>query len=183
MKSGKNMLLKKDVRAPAPHYTEDRLDFEPAKWGPPAWSFLHMLTFSYPENPRPEVRKEFQSFFAALRTVLPCAKCRQHFTETFNESTTQLGSDPFASRTSLTRWLIDVHNKVNAAQGKPRILHDQARELYMSKDLLCTQDKVAAVPSTTQTLSSGHCPVRAAGPAAACTGVLLATLFHRRCWA
>ena len=180
MKSGKNMLLKKKMSGPpAPHYTEDRLDFEPAKWGPPAWSFLHMLTFSYPENPRPEVRKEFQSFFAALRTVLPCAKCRQHFTETFNESTTQLVDH--LHRTSLTRWLIDVHNKVNAAQGKPRY-YTIKRGVYMSRLCVPKTRSLPCRPPPRHCLL-GHCLCVLLGLLLLCTGVLLATLFHRRCWA
>jgi len=128
-----------------PSYTENRTDFEPSKWGPHAWAFLHMLTFSYPEIPHPEVRREFQAFFAALRTVLPCAKCRRHFAEKFDQTMNEMGDDPFASRDSLTRWLIDIHNDVNASQGKPKLLRDQARRLYLSKDLLCSQDQAQAV--------------------------------------
>jgi hypothetical protein len=91
----------------------------------------------------------------------------------------------------LTRWLIDIHNDVNASQGKPKLLRDQARRLYLSKDLLCSQDQAQAVDGGgARAPPSPACSSRVGTVLYAllclllvCVGGLLATLAYRRCWA
>ena len=174
------------------------MDFDPSKWGPQAWAFLHMLTFSYPEQPRPDTRAEFRAFFRALCTVLPCAKCRRHYADNFSatageeEGERGAAEDPFASRESLTRWLIDMHNRVNAAQGKPKLPADQARRLYTAQDLLCN-NRAGGAPAPPSPRCGKGAPETAVRSAAwlypllclllVCVGGLLAALVHRRCWA
>ena len=148
-----------------------------------------MLTFSYPEHPHPDIRAQFHAFFGSLRTVLPCAKCRQHFADHFDRTVDKGGDDPFSSRESLTRWLIDIHNDVNASQGKPRLPRDQARRLYLSKDLMCSDSIGSQDLSDSPPARGGGGRQRATWLYAllclllVCVGGLLAALVHRRCWA
>ena len=117
--------------------TEIRTDFDPDKWGPHAWKFLHMITFSYPEDPHPDIQEHFKQFFRSLGTALPCAKCREHYNEKFVRTVDDSPDNPFRNRESLTQWLVNIHNEVNASNSKPRISPDHARRLYTAKDLLC----------------------------------------------
>ena len=117
--------------------TEIRQDFDPDKWGPHAWKFLHMVTFSYPDNPHPDIQEHFKQFFRSLGMVLPCAKCREHFIESFQRTVDNNTDDPFRNRESLTQWLIDIHNHVNKHNNKPQLSATRAKRLYTSKDLLC----------------------------------------------
>ena len=136
--------------------TEIRTDFDPDKWGPHAWKFLHMITFSYPEDPHPDIQEHFKQFFRSLGTALPCAKCREHYNEKFVRTVDDSPDDPFRNRESLTQWLVDIHNEVNDSNSKPKISPDHARRLYTAKDLLCADKKTFdSTPSAATASSSG----------------------------
>ena len=94
--------------------SETHVDYQPQEWGPSAWKFLHTITFAYPDAPDQPTRERTYRFFEMLQHVLPCAKCRGHYREKFRNIT----SDIFRSREVLTRWLVDLHNVVNASHGK-----------------------------------------------------------------
>lgn len=121
--------------------TEIRQDFDPEKWGPHAWKFLHTITFSYPDNPHPDIQEQFKQFFRSLGVTLPCAKCRDHFAEAFWRTVDDHEDDPFKNKESLTQWLIEIHNAVNGRNRKPTISPSQAKRLYTAKDLLCSGQK------------------------------------------
>lgn len=123
--------------ASLPPLSDKRLDFEPSKWGPHAWAFLHAVTYSYPENPRPELQHQMRTFFDSLKVALPCTKCRDSYAEKF-ERTAREPHNPFASRTALTRWLRELHNDVNHGHGKPKWDEKQCTQLYMHQDQLCS---------------------------------------------
>ncbi len=80
------------------------------EWGPPAWKFLHTVTFSYPTNPDDETKSHFKDLFSNLRYTLPCSFCRSYYTQIFK----YISIDPYLeSRNGLTFWLFVVHNIVN----------------------------------------------------------------------
>ena len=126
--------------ASLPPLSDKRLDFEPGKWGPHAWAFLHAVTYSYPENPRPELQHQMRTFFDSLKVALPCTKCRDSYADKF-ERTARDPHNPFASRTALTRWLRELHNEVNQGHGKPTWDEKQCTQRYMHHDQLCTTKK------------------------------------------
>ena len=91
-------------------------------WGPAGWLFLHCVTFGYPyainpENeqhtPKPE---EYYNFFYYLGKVMPCRYCRESYQEFFKELDL---SKSLNSRNDLSKWLYDIHNKVNHKLGIP----------------------------------------------------------------
>ena len=122
-----------------PPPTDKRLDFEPSKWGPHAWAFLHAITYSYPENPRPELQHQMRTFFEGLQVALPCAKCRDNYSDKFERTAGSSSSsgDPFRSRTALTRWLREMHNDVNASHSKPAWDEPRCTATYTRQDQLC----------------------------------------------
>jgi len=85
-------------------------------WGPPAWTFLHTVTYNYPENPTDNDKRNFYNFFMSLQHVLPCNKCKVHYQQNIQKYDL---SESLDSRENLVKWLIDLHNDVNRDNGKP----------------------------------------------------------------
>ena len=112
-----------------------REDFEPAQWGPHAWHFLHTIAYSYPDKPHPELQQQMRDFFWNLRIALPCGKCRTHYAA--NAAALEGEGDPFRSKAALTRWLVELHNRVNTAHEKPPLTPEQAERIYTAQERLC----------------------------------------------
>ena len=84
-------------------------------WGPPAWTFLHTITYNYPENPSDNDKKNYHNFFDSLQHVLPCEKCKGHYKQNIQKYDLNNSLD---NREDLVKWLIDLHNEVNKYNGK-----------------------------------------------------------------
>jgi hypothetical protein len=103
-----------------------------AEWGPAAWKFLHAVTFSYPDEPSLQDQQAAEQLFTSLRVLLPCDACREHYDAEIRQHHPNT-----ASRTLLSSWLVDLHNRVNSRLGKPLFLYEQAKSVYSSQ---CTTD-------------------------------------------
>ena len=99
-------------------------------WGPHGWIFLHSVTMNYPKNPSNNDKQLYRNFFSSLTRVLPCEKCAYHYKQ-------HIKDDPIEpvleNRDKLVRWLIKIHNKVNADLGKPHYSYEQVIEEYKYK--------------------------------------------------
>ena len=100
---------------------------EPEIWGPHAWQFLHSITLSYPDNPTLEDKNNHAYFFNSIQNILPCQKCRDHYTQNLQELPVEQHLD---NKESLFRWLVDVHNRVNVTNNKREYSYDEVTELY-----------------------------------------------------
>ena len=102
-------------------------------WGPSAWTFLHTVTLNYPEEPTNEDIKQHKIFFETLGNILPCRKCREHYNQSIIDEPVKLDS-----KESLTKWLFNLHNKVNEKNNKKIIEYDNFinnyRRLYGTKE-------------------------------------------------
>ena len=98
---------------------------EPTIWGPPAWKFLHTITFQYPEYPTDKDKKEYFIFFNSLRNVLPCPNCREHYSNNFQKYPIRL-----ESRNDLIEWLIDIHNEVNEMTQRRKYSYEEVYGIY-----------------------------------------------------
>ena len=100
-------------------------------WGPPAWTFLHTVTYNYPENPTDDDKRNFYNFFMNLQHVLPCEKCKAHYKQNIKKYDL---SESLDSRENLVKWLIDLHNDVNRDNGKSiwsySEVYNKYREMY-----------------------------------------------------
>ena len=91
-------------------------------WGPPGWLFLHCITFGFPfkidpSNPEHiQKQKDYRDFFTLIGRVFPCKYCRDSYQLFIKDLPIENSLD---SRESLTRWLYDVHNKVNEKLDVP----------------------------------------------------------------
>jgi hypothetical protein len=99
-------------------------------WGKPYWQVAHSVTFLYPDAPTPEDRQRALVFFKMLPFILPCSLCGLHFVNTMRDKL-PLTDKVLASRDSLSRWLVQLHNLVNVRVGKPEVAYEDAKRFYM----------------------------------------------------
>jgi hypothetical protein len=87
-----------------------------SKWGPSAWTYLHTLSFNYPEtNPTQEQRKNYYDLFYNLQFTLPCKYCRETYTIFFKYIDINQYLD---DRMGITFWVFTIHNIVNMKLNK-----------------------------------------------------------------
>ena len=84
-------------------------------WGPAGWVFLHCIAQNYPENPTDLQKEMYKSFFELVGNVLPCRYCRESYQEFVKE--TPLNKNVMKNRYTFSKWLYDIHNKVNEKLG------------------------------------------------------------------
>jgi hypothetical protein len=97
-------------------------------WGSSAWNFLHAISFAYPENPSITQQNETLSFFNSLQRILPCETCRRHYSELLVNNPPDV-----SSMTSLSNWLINVHNEINKKLKKREYTYAEVSVKYLKK--------------------------------------------------
>ena len=100
-----------------------------ATWGPAFWTALHTASFAYPDHPDADQRRHMRAYIDAHASVLPCPDCREHFADMLREC----GADydrALAGRDALTRFLVDIHNRVNQRLGKPTKAYVEVAATY-----------------------------------------------------
>ena len=100
----------------------------PSEWGPPLWYKLHMKTFDYPEIATYKEKVLAIKYFKEVEKLLPCEKCRVHYRQNLKSNPIEYHVD---TRDELVRWLIDLHNKVNAQTGKKILSYEEAISIYL----------------------------------------------------
>jgi hypothetical protein len=98
-------------------------------WGPALWKSLHSITFAYPINPTAEDKTHYKNFFLNLGFVMPCKYCRDSYQKfigigfntskevNLEPSINELNDAVLENRTTLTKWLYNLHNRVNDKLG------------------------------------------------------------------
>ena len=130
-------------------------------WGPSAWRFLHAVSFAYPETPTSEQQDAALQLFLSLRHMIPCGDCCGHYCSEIQRSPPRV-----ESREALSRWLVDIHNRVNARLGKPQYPYAAALAEYTaeaSQCLLptepCSTDRQAPASGPRKTIQSFLVPL------------------------
>ena len=109
-------------------------------WGPAGWIFLHCIAQNYPQEPTRQQRDDYREFFRIVGMVLPCRYCRESYQLFINEPGTVLDDKVMRNRTTFTKWLYDIHNKINKKLGiKSCISFRQVTEKYESFRSKCTK--------------------------------------------
>jgi len=103
----------------------------PEIWGPHFWNVINSIALSYPDKPNIQDQNNVASFLNSLQKVLPCEKCRNHFSENLQKYPL---TQALNSRDNFINWVIDVHNSVNKMNGK-RILSYQEGIKAMNNNL------------------------------------------------
>ena len=109
-------------------------------WGPPLWFSLHMTSFNYPVEPTKEHKQQYYAYFTSLKWTLPCKYCRDNYAK--NLEGLPLDKNALKNRETFSRWLYDIHNKVNRNLGKEIYkTYDDVREFYEHFRARCTVER------------------------------------------
>ena len=100
---------------------------KPEIWGPHLWYILHIISFEYPLNPTEYDKRIYHDFYTSLKDVIPCEMCRKHYRTHINKYPLTPHLD---TRDTLVKWVIQVHNFVNASLGKPIFTIAQVMDIY-----------------------------------------------------
>jgi hypothetical protein len=112
----------------------NRVNIDSNIWGPKAWFFLDYSVLSFPENPTKADKDGFRNFLTSLKIVLPCQKCRNHFTEYITKN--PLTDDILSSKKKLVDWILACHNNVRSIQNKPLLSIDDFYNYYSKQSNL-----------------------------------------------
>lgn len=104
------------------------LSISPQVWGPRLWKSLHTIAFAYPEQPTADQQQAARNFLQSLAYLLPCEKCRQHYSEYL-----QANPPAVENRTTFAMYLNKFHNSVNARLGKDQVAYDANRPYGKTK--------------------------------------------------
>ena len=108
-------------------------------WGPLQWTFLHIMSFNYPVNPRPEDKKHYRDYVLNLQYVLPCKYCRINLTS--NLKANPLLDCHMKSRETFSKFIYRLHEIVNKRLGKKSGLsYCDVRERYEHFRSRCTKN-------------------------------------------
>lgn len=100
---------------------------EPTVWGPKLWFFMHTIALNFPDNPSFEEIRNYESFFENLKYIIPCDKCKLHYTQRLNENPV---SKYLTDANTLFIYTIDLHNEVNKSLGKKIVSYEEAANIY-----------------------------------------------------
>jgi len=100
---------------------------KPEIWGPHFWYILHIISFEYPLNPTEYDKRIYHDFYTSLKDVIPCEMCKKHYRNHIHKYPLTPHLD---TRDTLIKWVIQVHNFVNASIGKPVMSIEQVMEVY-----------------------------------------------------
>lgn len=102
-------------------------NFDPKEWGPHFWYILHLITFSYPDEPSFIEQSGYHDFFINLQHVIPCESCRKNYKD-------HIQSNPITpflnSKANLIKWLTDIHNKTNTHLKNPLLTVEEVIKKY-----------------------------------------------------
>jgi len=109
-------------------------NIDPMTWGPKAWFFIDTAITAYPLDPSNEDIRGFKSFLTSLKYVLPCEKCRKHYSEYLEKN--PLNSNVLSSRDLLVEWILKCHNNIRQIQNKSEITLDDFYDYYIQENNL-----------------------------------------------
>jgi len=88
---------------------------------------MHIISFEYPLQPSEYDKRIYHDFYTSLKDVIPCKDCRKHYREFITRYPISPHLD---ARSSLIKWVIQVHNFVNKTLGKAELSVAQVLEIY-----------------------------------------------------
>lgn len=100
---------------------------DPKIWGPHQWFMMHVISFTYPEQPSQYDKRAFHDYYASLKDVLPCEACKKHYNTFFMQHPIGPHLD---KRMDLIKWVVDIHNYVNINLDKPTYSVEEVLIMY-----------------------------------------------------
>lgn len=104
---------------------------KPDIWGNHAWNLLNCIVLEYENAPTQIDKDNMTNFFMALGKVLPCKKCQVNYSSHLLKY--PLDNTALSSKSSLIKWLINIHNEVNISTGKKVLTHEEGLKCMLEK--------------------------------------------------
>ena len=99
----------------------------PEIWGSHLWYILHIISFTYPNNPSEFDKRSYHDFYTSIKDVLPCEICKKHYKQ-------HLATYPITphldSKENLIKWVIQIHNFANMSLNKPILEPNEVIYIY-----------------------------------------------------
>ena len=112
-------------------------------WGPPAWFFIHTISFNYPIHPTKEDKIHYLDFVLNLQYTLPCKYCRMNLTNNFKKMPLTMAH--MKNRETFSHYVYDLHEMVNKMLHKSSGLsYSQVRERFEHFRSRCTAEEAKA---------------------------------------
>jgi hypothetical protein len=146
-------------------------------WGPSAWTFLHAVSFAFPDDPSPEHKEAALNLFSSLQLLLPCGDCCSHYCSSFQRKDLM---EHLHSRETFSKWLVSFHNQVNKRLKKPEYSYEQAKSFFLNDDATCAIQSPCGEDHIQQTAPAKVQNLNKILIASACVAVLLFFLFLSR---
>jgi hypothetical protein len=110
-------------------------------WGPMLWSYLHTMSFNYPNEPTAENKKHYREFIINLQYVMPCKYCRMNLKK--NMKQLPLKMEHMKNRETFSRYVYDLHETVNRMlKKKSGLSYEDVRERYENFRSRCTNENL-----------------------------------------
>lgn len=111
-----------------------------AVWGPALWTSLHSITFGYPIQPTEEQKNDYKQLFTLIGKTMPCKYCRESYSHFIITEPTILNDTVMTNRQTLTKWLYDIHERVNQKLNKNYAkTYDQIVQEYETSRAKCSK--------------------------------------------
>lgn len=103
----------------------------PKQWGPVAWYFFHIISFTFPlEEEEINKKKHFYiEFYNIISNLLPCITCQNHYKHILKAKPVNINT--ITKRDDLIKWVLNTHNVVNIITGKQKYNLDRLLSLYI----------------------------------------------------
>lgn len=93
----------------------------PNIWGFHQWAMLHLMAYTYPDNPTSARQESMLKYVTGMCNNLPCPGCSWHCKEYIKKHKPRV-----TSKEELTKYFVDFHNEVNVRLGKRRYSYEEA---------------------------------------------------------
>jgi len=100
---------------------------DPSVWGPKLWFVIHTMALNFPDNPSYEDKRHYEEFFNNLTFLIPCDKCRIHYTDRIRKNPI---INHLENSDMLFRYTVNLHNDVNKSLHKPLHTYEQVINIY-----------------------------------------------------
>lgn len=124
------------------HREDTKCYRNPTVWGPPTWFFLHSMTLALDDEVPADKQESVKSIMYDLQNVLPCPSCGVNLAKHMKENPIE---PHLKTRDALVKWMVDIHNMVNADVGKPKVSHEEAMRSFKRAFAKDGSEKYSAV--------------------------------------
>lgn len=107
--------------------TQQKDYYDPTIWGPHYWFFLHTVTRTYPSHPNEITKRKYYDLIQNMPLFIPNEEEGNHFAKLLDNYPV---TPYLVSKSSFSRWMHFMHNKMNRLLDKKEITYLESLEEY-----------------------------------------------------